>query len=237
MLMESPHKKPLTISEIKAICAEVPLNADTADQAARLHRIEEEFARGFEFIDQMPKSISFFGSSKTTESDAYYQQARDMAAKLVKSHDYGIITGGGPGIMEAANRGALEAGGISAGLTIQLPTTQAPNPYLNRRCDYHYFFIRKVILSFAARIYVFFPGGFGTLNEFFEIVTLIQTNKIQAVPVVCVGTEYWQPMVEWLRADLLTKHHTIDEADLKLFTITDSEDLVLELAQFAQNRD
>ncbi len=229
--MESPHKKPWTISDIKSVTT-----IKKSEERARLRRIDEEFARGFDFIDTIPKSVSIFGASTAKPNNPNYIKAQKLAGMLVSELGYAVITGGGPGIMEAANRGAAEAGGISAGLTIQLPTNQKPNPYMNKRCDFHYFFTRKVVLSFAARIYIFFPGGYGTLNEFFEIITLIQTNKIQSVPIVCVGAQFWSPLEQWMNEYLLIQNEAIDETDLGLFTITDNEEMVLELAQYAERR-
>ena len=232
MLMPFYQKKPVTRADVLAACR-MPAEFE---EHARVERIEEEFTRGFDFLEKLPKTISIFGSTRTKETNPYYQQARSLAAKVVTELDYGIVTGGGPGIMEAANRGAHEAGGISAGLTIELPTQMKPNKYINRRCDFYYFFSRKVALMFAARMYVFFPGGYGTLDEFFELVTLVQTNKIQHVPIVCVGSRFWTPLSKWLNDYLLIQNEAINEEDLGLFTITDNEAMILEIAAYAEKR-
>lgn len=233
--MESYHKKPLTIAEArKAHPSDQP--SDDPETNARINRIDAEFARGFDFIESLPKTVSIFGSTRAKDSSRNYKNAQRLARLLASEENFGVVTGGGPGIMEAANRGAYEAGGISAGLTIQLPTGQQPNPYVQSRCDFHYFFIRKVILSFAARVYIYFPGGYGTLDEFLEIITLIQTNKIQKIPVVCFGSDFWQPLQDWMHQYLLERNDAIEPSDLNLFTITDSAEEVVTIARAAARR-
>ncbi len=202
----------------------------------RLSEIEREFSEGFKFIEKYKKSVTFYGSARFLESDEHYIQARALSNQISKELGYAIVTGGGPGIMEAANRGAFDAGGISLGLNIELPREQVRNPYLTDYMDFYYFFVRKVILAFSAEAYVFFPGGFGTLDEFFEIITLVQTNKIQNVPVILVGSDFWRPLQDFIQKNLLEEHSSIDKADLALYTITDSVEEIMEIVKKAPLR-
>ncbi|MDO8556999.1 MAG: TIGR00730 family Rossman fold protein [Candidatus Jorgensenbacteria bacterium] len=201
----------------------------------RVFLIAKEFAEGFKLISAHKLSVTFFGSTRFAEDNKYYIQARRVAGALVKI-GYTVVTGGGPGIMEAANRGAKEAGGASIGFSIQLPNEQSVNPYVTENVSFHHFFSRKVILSFSAESYVYFPGGIGTLDEFFEIITLIQTKKIPHVPVILVGTEYWKPIISFMRANLLKKFKTIDAKDLELFTVTDSDAEIIKIVRSAPKR-
>lgn len=192
----------------------------------RVSMIDQEFSRGFDFIKNQPKSVTFFGSARLPETNQYYKSARSMSGKLSKL-GYTILTGGGPGIMEAANRGAFEAEGRSLGLNIKLPHEQVRNPYVTDVVDFYYFFVRKVMLSFSAEAYVFYPGGFGTYDEFFEILTLVQTNKIEKVPIFLIGTKFWNGLKQ-LMVEQMVANNTIDADDVDLFTITDDEDSVVE---------
>lgn len=194
----------------------------------RISIISKEFKDAFKFIEQFPRSVTFFGGSRFTEDHPYYKEAVALAGKIARELKYAIITGGGPGIMEAGNRGAFENKGVSAGLTIQLPHEQVTNPYLTHHIDFFYFFSRKVALSFAAEAYVFFPGGYGTLDELFEILNLVQTRKIEPVPVILVGKEYWRDLDAFIRNKLLVEK-TIDEADMQLYTITDNLDDIVHI--------
>ncbi|PCI29846.1 TIGR00730 family Rossman fold protein [Candidatus Wolfebacteria bacterium] len=203
----------------------------------RMDNINTEFRKGFEFIQSHPKSVTVFGSARFPEDHHDYKKARSVAGRISKELGYAIITGGGPGIMEAANRGAFENDGISLGLTIELPSEQRVNPYITDHIGFHYFFSRKVALSFSAEAYIYFPGGFGTLDELFEILTLIQTGKIDgAPPVILVGKDYWEPLDSYMKDMLLEKHEAIDECDLNLYTITDDEDEILEIVKNAPVR-
>lgn len=202
----------------------------------RLDRIETEFRLAFDFLSNLPDSVSIFGSTRAQPNSVEYTTARKLATRLVQEKDLAIVTGGGPGIMEAANRGALEAGGISAGLTIELRTGESVNPYINRSLSFHYFFARKMALSFAASMYIFFPGGFGTMDEFFELITLVQTKKIERIPIFCIGTSYWQPLLRFMEHYMFRSDSYIAEADLGLFTVTDDLDLVLECTKYCQVR-
>ena len=208
----------------------------TNETTQRLDRIETEFRQAFDFLSKLPDSVSIFGSTRALPSSQEYQQARTLAARFVAEKDFAIVTGGGPGIMEAANRGALEAGGVSAGLTIELSTGEAINEYMNQSLRFHYFFARKMALSFAASMYIFFPGGYGTMDEFFELITLVQTRKIERIPIFCIGTSYWQPLRRLMEHYMLNPDGYISEADLGLFTITDDLGLVIECAKYCQVR-
>lgn len=186
----------------------------------RIFRIMAEFVEGFETMSKIGRAVTIFGSARTKPQDEYYKMAEDLAAELVR-RKFAVITGGGPGIMEAANKGAYEAEGISVGLNITLPEEQAPNPYSNIAIDFHYFFARKMIFVKYASALVCFPGGFGTLDEFFESMTLIQTLKAPQFPVVCIGSDYWSSLTKWLKDVVLDRYQGIDRDDLSLYMVTD----------------
>ena len=202
----------------------------------RVTEIAREFTQGFKFLEDYPKSVTFFGSNQITESDPYYQSARTLSARLVKELGYSIVSGGGPGIMEAADRGAFEAGGNSLGLLIKLPHEQPINVYISKSVSFYYFFARKVCLAFGAEVFIFYPGGLGTLDEFFEIITLIQTKKILNVPVICVGSEYWNKLKDFMANEILSRG-MVDASDMNLFTITDSQDEIIEIIKKAPVRE
>ena len=185
----------------------------------RVLRIQGEIVEGFEALSKIGPAISIFGSARTPEGAAIYQAARETATTLAKS-GLVVITGGGPGIMEAGNRGAAEAGGLSIGLNIKLPKEQDPNPYQNLSLDFRYFFIRKMMFVKYSIGYIIFPGGFGTLDELFEAITLIQTEKIEHFPLVLFGYDYWGRMIDWIKSAMLEEHY-ISPEDLDLLTITD----------------
>lgn len=194
-----------------------------AVESWRVFRIMSEFVAGFELLRKHGLAATFWGSARLKPGDKYYKEAEQLASKLAKKK-FAIITGGGPGIMEAGNVGAFKVGGKSIGLNIVLPTEQKLNPYTTESESFSFFFSRKVMLTFASEVYVYFPGGFGTLDEFFEIVTLIQTKKIEPVPIVLYGKEFWEPLVKWFKSDLLKKYKTISKEDLDYFQIVDSVD-------------
>ncbi len=187
----------------------------------RIFRIMAEFVEGFQFLSESSREVTFFGSARLKKSHRWYKEAEKLG-KMLAQCGFTVITGGGPGIMEAGNKGAKEAGGVSIGLNIQLPTEQRINPYVTKGRGFHYFFTRKVMLAASAQAYVYFPGGFGTLDEFFEIVTLIQTGKMQRIPVVCVGKEFWSGLFEWSQKIQLEKLKVISAKDMDLFHVVDT---------------
>lgn len=187
----------------------------------RIFRIMSEFVEGFTFLASVQRSVTIFGSARLSETDPYYQKARALGQRLARS-GFTIVTGGGPGIMQASNQGACEAGGDSVGINIELPHEQRTNPYVRRSKSFHYFFSRKVMLDFSAEAYVFFPGGYGTLDEFFELVTLVQTGKIdRTAPILMIGSDYWGPLADWIKQTLMQTFHTIAPQDLAIWTLTD----------------
>jgi len=194
----------------------------------RVDEITKEFTDGFKFLEKYPYSVTFFGSSVITEDSPYYKSAEALARKIVTELNYSVLSGGGPGIMQAANKGAFEAGGSSLGLTIKIPDGQVTNKYVTDKIDLYYFFARKMCMSFSAEAFIFFPGGLGTLDEFFEMVTLIQTKKIVGVPLICVGSDYWLSLKKFMEETLL-KRGTITPSDLNLFTITDDLDEIISI--------
>jgi len=191
------------------------------DISWRIFRIMSEFVDGFQFLSTSTKEVTVFGSARLAPDNKWSQEAEKFGA-LVAKGGFTMITGGGPGIMEAANKGSFEAGGESIGLNIQLPMEQRANPYLTGGKGFHYFFTRKVMLSASAQAYIFFPGGFGTLDEIFEMVVLIQTKKAQNIPIVLVGKEFWTPLLEWIKTSLVNEYETISKKDLDLLQLVDS---------------
>ncbi len=194
----------------------------------RVRRIGKEFGDGFVFVTSYPKSVSFFGSARFSPENPHSKKAEHLAGRIAKELNYAIVTGGSAGIMEAANKGAFEAGGQSLGLNIKLPKEQTQNAYTTASLDFSYFFARRTALSYAAEAYIFFPGGFGTLDEFFEIITLVQTHKIKRIPIFLVGSDFWNPLDEFIREHLLRIHQTIIRGDLDLYVVTDDEDTIIE---------
>lgn len=190
-----------------------------AKESWRLFKIMAEFVEGFELLPKVYPGVTIFGSARAERGSLEYQKAETLGRLLVKS-GFSVITGGGPGIMEAANKGAAEAGGYSVGLNIKLPMEQEPNPYANVRLEFKYFFIRKVMLAKYSVAFVFFPGGYGTMDEMFEILTLIQTKKIRPVPVVLVDKNFWKPLYTWFSKTLVTTGK-ISPSELEIFRILD----------------
>lgn len=186
----------------------------------RVLRIMGEFVQGFDTMAEVGKAVTIFGSARVSEDDPMYQAARKLAA-LLSNEGFAIITGGGPGIMEAANRGAVEAGGQSIGCNIELPFEQGMNQYVEIAVNFRYFFVRKTMFVKYAEAYVIFPGGFGTLDELFESLTLIQTGKIHNFPVVLFGSQYWGGLLEWIRDTMLAEGKIAPE-DLRRLIVTDS---------------
>ena len=203
----------------------------------RVFRILSEFVDGWQFLADFKKTVSFFGSARFLEGSKWYEEARKLG-KMMAEAGFAVVTGGGPGIMEAGNRGAVEGNGKSIGINVQLDMEQRINPYVQESTAFHYFFVRKVMLSFAARAYVFFPGGLGTLDEVFELITLIQTKKISdKIPVILVGQDFWDPVGELLKNQLYEKYQTIDESDLNIYKIVDSAEEAFELIKNAPPRE
>ncbi len=194
-----------------------------------IFKVISEFVEAFEKMSRIGPCVSIFGSARTNESDKYYLLAEDLAYKITQ-HGYGVITGGGPGIMEAANKGANRGGGKSVGLNISLPFEEYSNPYIDRdkKIDFDFFFVRKVMFVKYAQGFVVLPGGFGTLDELFEAITLIQTKKIGKFPIVLVGKEFWGGLVEWIKNTLL-ENGKISAKDLDLFHLVDTSDEALKI--------
>jgi len=200
----------------------------------RIFKIMGEFVDGIEALHDIGPAVSIFGSARVKPDHPYYKKAVATAATLAK-HNYAVITGGGGGIMEAANKGAAEAGGTSVGLNIILPHEQKPNPYANVRLEFKYFFIRKVMFVKYAMAYIIMPGGLGTLDELFEAVTLIQTHRIKFLPVILVGSEYWGGLIEWIR-ERLVGEKMISDGDMDILKIIDDPEEIPEyLRQFRHN--
>jgi uncharacterized protein (TIGR00730 family) len=207
------------------------------DIEAHLEHINREFGDGFEFLKKYPRSVTIFGSSLSKPDADAYKHAEELSGRIVRELGYAVITGGGPGIMEAANKGAYEAGGDSLGLNVSLPHERTTNAYATQAIKFSYFFSRKTMLVFAAETYVFFPGGFGTFDELFNVLTLIQTGKIPKVPVVLFDSKYWNPLRQFLKENTLEKYKAISENDLNYFEITDSIDRVIEVIKKASPSD
>ena len=186
----------------------------------RLFRIMAEFTEGFEELATIGPAVSIFGSARTETSDKYYKLAEDTAAEVVKA-GFAVITGGGGGIMEAANKGAAEAGGKSVGLNIDLPMEQQPNDFQNLAMHFRYFFCRKVMFLKYAHGFIVLPGGYGTMDEFFEALVLIQTLRQASFPVILMGSDYWKGLLDWMTETMLKKFNFIEPDDLNLFTIAD----------------
>jgi uncharacterized protein (TIGR00730 family) len=204
----------------------IPYQADaqsfTENPNWRVFRMMAESIEGFEFLSKLRNEVSIFGSARTKPTHRHYKMAVHLGTLLGKN-GYTVITGGGPGIMEAANRGAHDSGGVSVGLDIELPTEQRRNKYATKAIGFHYFFTRKVMLSISAQAYVFFPGGFGTLDEMTEMLCLIQTQKIpRNVPLILVGKDFWKPLLAWFKEALLVEDKYIDADDMKILRLVDT---------------
>jgi len=198
----------------------------TLKESWRLFHIMAEFVEGFENLSEIHPAITFFGSARCRKGDELYENTVQLANTLAK-HGFNIITGGGPGVMEAANKGAKEAGVKSVGINIELPFEQKPNPYANVRLSFRYFFVRKVMFLKYAMAYIVMPGGIGTLDEFFEAITLVQTKKMRPFPIILVGTSYWTGLVEWMKATLLDSGK-VSKEDMDIFKIMDDPQEIVE---------
>ncbi|MFQ5412808.1 MAG: TIGR00730 family Rossman fold protein [Phycisphaerae bacterium] len=212
-----------------------PLFRDPARETWRLFRIMAEFVDGFETMSEVGQAVSVFGSARATPDMPHYQNAEKLGARLVEK-GFGVITGGGPGIMEAANKGAYDAGGVSVGLNISLPREQEGNDYQNISLNFHYFFARKVMFVKYCLGLICFPGGFGTMDEFFETMTLIQTGKSPVYPVVLFDSGFWSPFVAFMKSTLLEEYGTISREDLDLFLVTDDIDQAVEHMRMCVNK-
>lgn len=211
--------------KIRKAFANKDWNDIKASDSWQIFKIMSEFVEGFEKMSKIGPCVSIFGSARTKPENKYYQLAEEIAYKLTLE-GYGVITGGGPGIMEAANKGAKRGGGKSVGLNIELPFEQKPNDFIDRdkSIDFHYFFVRKTIFLKYSQGFIGMPGGMGTMDELFEALTLVQTNKIAQFPVVLVGKAYWEGMIKWMKESMLDAEHNISPNDLDLFKIVDSAD-------------
>ena len=216
--------------KIKKAFSEKNWNEIKASDSWQIFKIMAEFVEGFEKLSSIGPCVSIFGSARTREDNAYYQLAVDIAYKLTLS-GYGVITGGGPGIMEAANRGARKGNGKSVGINIQLPFEQFSNQYIDhdKLITFKHFFVRKVMFQKYAQGFIVLPGGFGTFDEFFESATLIQTGKIGRFPIVLVGKEYWKGLIDWIEDKVMEEQNNISPEDTHLFTLVDTSDEAVEV--------
>ncbi|MEN9920812.1 MAG: hypothetical protein RL538_705 [Candidatus Parcubacteria bacterium] len=225
-----PKKKKVTIKSTSPYTCRLetellnPKGQDgNAVQSWRVFRIMSEFVQGFELLRDTGLAATFWGSARLKPDSPYYKAAEELAAKLAKK-GFSIVSGGGPGIMEASNVGAFKVGGKSIGLNIELPYEQKLNPYTTHSLNFDFFFSRKVMLAFASEVYVYFPGGFGTMDELFEIMTLVQTGKIEKLPILLYGKEFWDPLIRFFEQDMLKKFGTIGAEDLAIYQVVDSVD-------------
>ena len=204
-----------------------PIFRSAAEETWRVFRIMAEFVEGFEEMAQIGPAASVFGSARTKPNQEHYKLAERMGSALVRG-GFAVMTGAGPGIMEAANKGALEANGMSIGLNISLPMEQEINPYVTHALNFHYFFCRKVMFVKYSQAVVCFPGGFGTMDEFFESMTLMQTEKTGRFPVVLMGSRFWNPLIDWMKKVLLDDYGNISPEDMEMFELTDDPDHAVE---------
>jgi uncharacterized protein (TIGR00730 family) len=226
-------REPRTLDE-EIIAAQEAAVRSTLTDEARIERISEELRMGFETLAPVGAAASFFGSARTGPDDPDYELARETA-RIVGGSGIAIITGGGPGLMEAANRGAKDGGALSVGLSIELPFEEGGNPYCDICLEFHYFFVRKIMFVRYASGFVVFPGGFGTMDELWEALTLIQTGKIREFPVVLVGTDYWRDLLDWVNRRMLGEGN-VSPDDLDLFTMTDDPEEVRDALMAAAHR-
>jgi len=233
-MQEHFRPKKLTIQEIREGCV---YSHKGNEEEVRLCAMEEEFRQGMDTIAEIGKAVTFFGSARTKPNDPFYQKAKRLAERVVKETKCAVVTGGGPGIMGAGNEGAYKAGGESIGFTIKLPMEQTTNPFVTVESPFYYFFTRKVSMTFAADAFVVFPGGFGTMDEVFEVLTLVQTGKMEKLPIIFVGVEFWKPLIEFITTSMLEKEKTISPEDMDLFTVTDDEDVIIQRIKEAPDRE
>jgi hypothetical protein len=203
------------------------INEITVKDTWRMFHIMAEFVEGFEALAECHPAVSIFGSTRVKPEDEVYQKA-ERIGQLIAENGFGVITGGGSGVMEAANKGASLAGGKSIGLNIELPLEQTPNPYTNTNLRFHYFFVRKVMFIKYAVAYIILPGGFGTMDELFESITLIQTHKIRPFPVILVGSKYWKGLLDWIK-EVVLKEGKISPPDLEILQLTDEPEEIIKI--------
>jgi uncharacterized protein (TIGR00730 family) len=225
----APEPRVPATPDEEIIAAQTPATASTISEEERLERVERELRLGFERLAHVCPAVSVFGSARTPEDHPEYALSRAIGRALGEA-GFNVITGGGPGAMEAANRGAQEAGAVSVGLNIELPFEQGMNPYVDVGIEFHYFFTRKVMFVRYASAFVAMPGGFGTLDELFEALTLIQTGRIRDFPVLLVGGEYWSGLLDWMR-DRLAAQGKIAPSDLELVTVADEPEAIVEVVR------
>lgn len=194
----------------------------------RIFRVMSELVDGYEFLAGLSREITIFGSARTAPDSYYYLEAEKLG-KMLAHENFTVITGGGPGVMEAANKGAYEANGQSLGLNIELPHEQRVNPYVKKGLGFHFFFTRKVMLTSPSQAFVVFPGGFGTMDEFFEVITLMQTGKMPVVPIVLFGKEFWSALDHFIQQEILEHHHAIEKKDLELYHIVDTAEEAMQI--------
>ena len=232
MRIRNPFRKKKRQSALQFIASEEARQRHELTDAeirGRMERIDHDFRLAFKLLKGHPSTVSFFGSSVIPETSEYYAHARKLSRMVVEQLGLTVVSGAGPGIMEAANRGAYEANGDSVGIAIQLPHEQDTNSYVTRSANFYYFFSRKMALTFTARAYVFFPGGYGTLDELFEILTLKKNGKIPSIPIVLVESDFWNPLHHYLEKTVFEKTKAITKADMDLYVITDDLDEVLNI--------
>ncbi|MDB4984339.1 MAG: hypothetical protein JWM20_518 [Patescibacteria group bacterium] len=225
--------KHLTIDDIRAGC--VKLHGENGVET-EICVSDEELRQGLDFVEHLEKSITIFGSARTLQGDKYYEKAVRVAHRAVKECGCAVITGGGPGIMQAGNQGAYEANGKSIGMQIILPHEQVTNPYLTDVIPFYFFYNRKTVMRYASEVYLFFPGGFGTLDELSESLTLVQTGKIANVKLILVGVEFWKPFQTFVE-ERLVPQALVSPTDVNLYTITDDEDEIAEIIRNAPKRE
>lgn len=228
-IFKKPKKRQSALQFIAAEEARQRHELSNAEIKERMERIDHDFRLAFKLLRGHPSTVTFFGSSVIPETDKYYANARKLSRMIVEQLGLTVVSGAGPGIMEAANRGAFEAKGDSVGMAIQLPHEQDTNHYVTRSADFYYFFSRKVALTFTARAYVFFPGGYGTLDELFEILTLKKNGKIPPIPIILFESDFWNPLHHYLKETVYEKTKAITKGDMDLYVITDDMDEVLNI--------
>jgi len=234
MIEPKYRPKRLSIEDIKNGC--VTLYGENEEEV-KLCVIQEEFRQGIDTIRSFTPSVTFYGSARLHEDHPDYKRAYSLSYRIAKELGYNILSGGGGGIMEAANKGGFDAGAKSVGLTIYLPHEQKTNKYVTNEIPFHFFFARQVSMSYSTEVCIFCAGGFGTLDELFEMLTLQQTEKIGRIPIILFGTEFWNPLQSIIKDMLVTKYNTVSAKDLDLYTITDSEDEVIKIISESRLRD